>query len=245
MKRCHADSKGFTLIELVMVIIVLAVIAAVAVTKFGNRIETAKVEQTKREMEQLAQAITGNPDIFSNGARGDFGYVGDIGASPPDLDALVTNPGGYTTWQGPYIEAGLQSDDFKKDGWGVLYVYTDTLIRSVGSGSNIDKVFARSVSALVGNTVKGIVRDADLAPPGSVYRDSIQIALTYPDGTGGTTTVTTLPSASGTFQFSAVPIGNHQLRAVYFPAADTVTYPVTVYPGREARLDIIFPTDLW
>ncbi|RME19244.1 MAG: prepilin-type N-terminal cleavage/methylation domain-containing protein, partial [Candidatus Zixiibacteriota bacterium] len=211
------DTRGFTLIELVMVIIVLAVLAAVGVSTFGNRLETAKVEQTKREMDQLAKAIVGDADVYGNGTRGDFGYVGDVGSLPPNLDALVTNPGGYATWQGPYVEAGLQAGDFKKDGWGVAYVYIDTLIRSTGSGTNIDKVFARSTAALVSNTVRGVVRDANLVPPGNVYRDSLQLLLTYPDGSGSTTTTATLPNASGGFQFNGVPIGNHQLRAIYLP----------------------------
>ena len=245
MMRFAGPSRGFTLIELVIVVIVLAVVAAVAVSKLGPQIETAKVEQTKREMEQLARAIVGNPAVYGSGTRGDFGYVGDVGALPPNLDALVQNPGGYATWDGPYIEAGMNGADFKTDGWGAPYVYQDTLIRSVGSGSNIDKVFAPSTAALVANTVEGAVRDAGMRPPGAAFRDSLQVLLSYPDGAGGEATAVQVPSTAGKFQFSSVPIGRHTLRVVYLPLADTTTYEVTVYPGRTARLDVVLPVTLW
>jgi prepilin-type N-terminal cleavage/methylation domain-containing protein len=243
--RSAVDNRGFTLIELVIVIIITGILAAVAVKQMSASIETANYEQTKRELDELAKAIVGNPDVYAEGARTDFGYVGDIGALPPNLDALVTNPGGYTTWDGPYIEGGISASDFKQDAWKTPYLFVDTLIRSTGSGADIDKVFSGSRSELLANTVRGCFRNADGSVPGVSYRDSVDICFTYPNGIGAYTTATLHPSAEGNFAFTNVPIGNHRLEVIYIPAADTTVYPVCVMPGRVTSLDITSPADLW
>ena len=59
MKRLR-DNGGFTLIEIVLVILIMGIVAAVAVGQFGSTLETARVEHTKAELNQLARAITGN-----------------------------------------------------------------------------------------------------------------------------------------------------------------------------------------
>ena len=239
------NNRGFTLIELIIVIMIVGIMATVAVRKLGTSLETAKYEHTKKELDALAEAMVGDPNLFAKGARTDFGYVGDIGALPPNLDALVTNPGGYATWDGPYISRGVDLNEFKQDGWKSAYVYSDTLLRSTGSGSNIDKIIALSSSALLGNGVQGYVVDADDEMPGAIYRDSLVIRLTYPDGSGNVTTSTTSPTAGASFSFSGVPIGNQRLSVIYTPDNDTVTYTVSVTPQSAVQVAITFPADLW
>ncbi len=236
---------GFTLVELAIVIVIVGIIAAVATRKMTQTVETAQYENTKQEMEHLAFAIVGNPAVYANGTRTDFGYVGDIGALPANLDALVSNPGGYSTWDGPYMGSGYNEDDFKKDAWGVEYVFSDTVLRSTGSGSNIDKVFAASTAALTSNTVKGFVVDANHDVPGTEETTSLTICLSYPYGTGGTNTSTTNPDNYGNFSFSGVPIGPHTLMVVYESEDDTATYNVSVEPNSTTKLSITFPADLW
>jgi hypothetical protein len=233
------------MVELVVVIIILGIIAGVAVRNMGGAVTAAQVEHTKTELDNLAHAIVGNPGSYALGSRSDFGYAGDVGAIPPNLDALYQNPGGYVTWNGPYIERGVKGTDFKKDAWGVNYVLTGTTLRSTGSGSNIDKQFANSVVALTSDTITGTIFDANLTKPGSVYKDSLKILLTYPDGSGGNTTATINPDKNGRFTIPNVPIGYRTIRVVYIPMTDTIALPVTVYPGKICKLDIIFPTDLF
>lgn len=237
--------NAFTLIELTIIIIILGILAAVATRKLGDSVETAKWEHTKVELDELARAMVGNPEVYSNGARTDFGYVGDIGALPLNLDGLSQNPGSYSTWNGPYITDAFTSGDYKKDAWGTTYTYTDTLLRSTGSGSNIDKVIAISSASLLSNGVEGVIVDANKNIPGATYDDSVSVRLTYPDGSGGTSTASTTPSSFGNFSFAGVPVGNHTLTIIYIPDSDTVTYAVTVYPGADSKLDIVFPADLW
>ena len=245
MSMSFHSRRGFTLIELVIVIIILAILASVATRQLSNTVDTAKYEQTKNELDALASAIRGSEELYTDGARTDFGYVGDIGAFPLNLDALVQNPGGYATWQGPYIDRGVAVDDFKKDGWGMTYTYQDTMIRSAGSGSNIDKLLASSRAELLGNSVEGYLVDADRTPPTSAYMTSIWIQLIHPNGTGGITVDSVRPTSTGYFLFSNIAIGNHTLRAIYTAATDTVTIAVAVYPKRSTRLNVIFPADLW
>ena len=243
---CHIRSNnGFTLIEIVLVIMIIGILSTIAVTRMSSSIGTARFEQTKKELDQLAFAIVGNPELYADGARSDFGYVGDIGALPLNLDALTQNPGGYITWDGPYIGRGMATDDFKKDAWGTVYAYTDTLLRSSGSGSNIDKTFAGSSAELLSNNVTGTVVDADMTIPGASFRDSVTVQLLFPNGSGSMTTASINPDNHGYFSFSGIPIGNQTLRIIYTPDSDTVYYDIAVYPNRDVKLGIVFPADLW
>ncbi len=244
-KEKLTNTDGFTLIELVIIIVIAGIITAVAVINMSSSLDTAKYEGTKSELDELALAIAGNPALATNGARSDFGYVGDVGGLPPNLDALAQNPGGYTTWDGPYIDKVAATDDFKRDGWGVNYTYTDTLIRSTGSGSNIDKIYAPNRASLLSNTVAGYVIDASHSMPGTIFKDSLSLRITYPNGSGGVVTASTIPDVRGNFSFANVPIGRHALTAIYLPDNDTLLYDIAVTPNSVIKLDVIFPHDLW
>ena len=238
------NNQGYTLIELVLIILLIGVISSVAVRQMTSSVQTAQYEHTKQELDQLAYAIVGDPHVFANGSRSDFGYVGDVGALPTNLDALVTNPG-YATWDGPYMTNGTGNNDFKNDSWNSNYILTGTSIRSTGSGSNIDKELAPSVNALLANTVSGYIIDASGQAPGSVYADSMLVRLIYPNGSGGYTTAAISPSKSGSFSFTSLPIGVHSLEVIYHPDTDTVRYSVAVLPESATKLSLVFPADLF
>jgi general secretion pathway protein G len=235
--------RGFTLIEMVVVIIIIGILASIAAMKMSSTIETSKFEATRAEMDELARAIVGDAAVYNDGARSDFGYVGDIGALPPNLNALVTNPG-FASWNGPYINSNTGSDDFKKDGWDVDYIYIGTLLRSVGSGSNMDKALAPA-AALLNNNVTGYLIDADNNIPGSIYGDSLDVSMIYPDGSGSMATSTINPANDGSFSFANIPVGNHTLQVVFIPESDTIEYQVCVIPGEDAYIEVTFPADLW
>lgn len=242
------QQAGFTLMELVIVIVVMGIIATVALRSMEAPIANARFESTMAEMDQLAMAIAGNPALYSSGVRTDFGYVGDNGALPPNLDALKTNPG-LGTWRGPYIDGSFSqaATDFKRDAWGVDYDYSGGVtIRSTGgSPDTLTRQFANSTADLLSNSVEVFVTDAAGNPPGD-SADDVSIVLSYPNGAGGTKDSALTANSSGRAVFSStIPVGNHDLQAVYAATDDTVTAIASVLPGGTCYVTLRFPGALW
>lgn len=240
--------KAFTLIELVLIIVIIGIVATIAMKSMQPAIDRSRFEATTREMELLAQAIVGDPNQVQDGIRTDFGYVGDVGGLPPNLDALATNPGGYSTWDGPYIRSDFveNADDYKKDGWGDLYTYTGGVtISSSGGGSPITRQFAQNASDLTSNTANGTIYDGLGSSPGDSAL-SVIVTIYYPDGGGNTTSSSTNPSSAGTFSFSnSIPVGNHLVRAIYSATNDTTSRYISVTPGTDSYCELRFAGGIW
>jgi len=127
--------KGYTLMELVIVLVVIALLAAVAVPTIGNMVTESQVRVTEKEMVELVKAIIGDPE------QGLRGYVDELGALPATVNALHSigasspyNPFTRTGWNGPYIDTtrkdvdndgvvGANEFDSLNDSWGNPYVY--------------------------------------------------------------------------------------------------------------------------
>jgi len=104
----HNDQKGFTLIELMLVVIIIGALTAMVMPRLAGRTEQAKVS--------AAQA-----DISANIATALKLYELDNGRFPSGEDggltALFNKPSNAGNWNGPYLE--------KKplDPWGKEYQY--------------------------------------------------------------------------------------------------------------------------
>ena len=86
---------GFTLIEIMLVVIIIGALAAMVLPRL-----TGRGEQARRAAAQT--------DIKSNIATGLKLYELDNGSFPTTsegLKALMSKPGSATNWNGPYIEA--------------------------------------------------------------------------------------------------------------------------------------------
>ncbi len=242
MQRIRNNS-GFGLIELTVVVIIVGILVAVAMQSATVMVQDARRVETEREIEMLADAIVGDPAIISNGQRADFGYVGDVGSFPANLQALYENPGGYSTWDGPYLPPGLAQDStgFKTDEWGSLYNYSGGVtITSTGSGSTITEKIANSVTDYTLNTLNGSIRDANDSVPGATYLDSVDIKVTIPNGGGGATTKAYIPDSAGLFTLDSLPVGTHPLRMIYTPNVDTLLRYVTILPRHKGWVSYKF-----
>lgn len=143
------DSLGFTLTELVIIIIVLGIIAAVAIPKFGSFAENARINATKEEMLMIKKAIVGDPRVVSGGKYINKGFAGDVGFIPTSLSDLTCRPDSIapydfhtgTGWNGPYIDSAGQN--YLKDAWDKDYVYDPDgrTITSTGAVPNITLSF--------------------------------------------------------------------------------------------------------
>jgi len=235
MMRYLKDNKGISLIELTIMLVVIGILTAVAMKTMTPAVEDARRVKTEREMETLAKGIVGDPTLLSSSRRANFGYVGDVGAFPPNLSALVINPG-YGTWHGPYLPAGYAEDTngYQLDEWGSAYTYTGGLtISSSGHGTPIVKKIADATSDYLLNSYAGTVLDALDSLPGSIKKDSVNINVIIPDGTGGTLTKTYYPLASGLFRLDSLPVGQHALNIIYVPQNDTLVRSITILPRQQ------------
>lgn len=239
--------KGFTLIEVVISIIIIGILAAVTVNTIKPMADNIKIENTKVELEEIGDAIAGNQEIQSNGVRSQFGYLGDVGSFPPNLDALRSNPGGYSTWNGPYLKSDINqnTNDYKTDAWGTTYTYSAGVeIKSTGSGSEIVYKFGNSNNDFLLNSVSGIILDKSEFPPGLIYKDSLFVNLVYPNGSGGLVSKSSAVQANGYYFFDSIPIGSHALELIYTPTNDTINRFVSVTPSSNLNLDIKLSSNL-
>ncbi|MBT9171528.1 MAG: Type II secretion system protein G [Actinobacteria bacterium] len=128
IKEAIMKDKGFTLIELVMIIVILGILAAVAIPRFYDISTDAKQAVTRHRLEELRKAIVGNPDVVGSGTYSARGFRGDVGRFPAALTDLAANPGlpawnryTKTGWNGPYVSPS--GGQYLLDAWGRAFVY--------------------------------------------------------------------------------------------------------------------------
>ncbi|MCM8757300.1 MAG: type II secretion system major pseudopilin GspG [Candidatus Omnitrophica bacterium] len=106
-KKGKIRKAGFTLVELLLVLVILATLAAIVVPKFTRRSEQARITAARTDIANLEVAL----DTFEID-------VGRFPTTEEGLQALVEAPADTPNWKGPYIKRGVP-----KDPWGNPYQY--------------------------------------------------------------------------------------------------------------------------
>jgi len=99
--------SGFTFFEILVVVMIIGLLAALVVPKFWKKITGAKQTAAKAQIELFGTAL----DAF----RLD---IGRYPTSEEGLKALREVPTGVDRWQGPYLPKELPNDP-----WGRPYIY--------------------------------------------------------------------------------------------------------------------------
>jgi general secretion pathway protein G len=91
MKARTALRAGFTLVEMMVVIVIIGILATVLVTQLGGKADRAKVEATKAMIKQVSDAL----DLFKLDQNRYPRNLDDLMMQPPDIDPKKWPPGGY------------------------------------------------------------------------------------------------------------------------------------------------------
>ncbi|HSO43594.1 MAG TPA: type II secretion system major pseudopilin GspG [Rhodospirillales bacterium] len=106
---CEGSQAGFTLLEVLVVLVILGLIAAVvAGPQVFKLLGTAKSETAKMQIERIGGAL----DLYRL-------EIGRYPSEQENLLALVEAPPGVPQWNGPY----LKKKESIVDPWGQVYVY--------------------------------------------------------------------------------------------------------------------------
>ncbi|SPB18700.1 type II secretion system protein GspG [Caballeronia novacaledonica] len=105
--------RGFTLLELLVVLLIIALLAGYVGPKLFGEVGKARSKTAASQMKGIESAL----DRY----RLDTGHFPSTDAG---LAALMTNVGNTTGWEGPYMSSAIPNDP-----WGKPYIY-----RSPGEG---------------------------------------------------------------------------------------------------------------
>jgi len=100
---------GFTMVELMAMLIIIGLLATLVVTKVASKIDQARVTTTKANLKALHAAV--------NQFKMD---TGRFPAEDEGLMALIEQPADVTVWEpGGYLE----TTELPPDGWGNEFIY--------------------------------------------------------------------------------------------------------------------------
>ena len=112
-------ARGFTLLELLVVVTIIGLLAAYVGPKYFSQLGKSEQGVAKAQIEAFARAL----DTY----RLD---VGHYPTTEEGLSALLTRPANAIRWNGPYLQKAVPLDP-----WGRAYLY-----RSPGTTGDFDIV---------------------------------------------------------------------------------------------------------
>ena len=106
--RSASRTRGMTLIEILVVLVLIGVVLGIVGGNFIGKGEKAKADAAKIEISQIAQTL----DLYKL-------EIGRYPTTQEGLQALITAPAGVSNWNGPYWKRST----VPKDPWGNEYRY--------------------------------------------------------------------------------------------------------------------------
>ena len=103
--RPCSRNGGFTIIELLIVMAILGMLAVMVAPNLFNKADSARQDAARSQISSIGSALAT--------------YRLDVGQYPDDLEGLMRNDTGRSTWDGPYL-----SKEVPRDPWGNEYQYT-------------------------------------------------------------------------------------------------------------------------
>jgi len=117
MRSLPRRNGGFTLLEMLAVIVLLGIVATIVVRQVGGNVDKGKYGAGKAQLASLSMKIEN--------------YALDVGAPPKNLQQLTTKPANARNWNGPYAKPSDLQDPF-----GHEFGY-----RSPGQHGSFDLIF--------------------------------------------------------------------------------------------------------
>jgi general secretion pathway protein G len=99
-------SRAFTLVEMMLVVMIIGILAALVIPKIAGKSEQARV-------------TAAHADIYGGIKTALDSYEVDNGFYPKSLQDLIQQPGNAKNWRGPYLDPAT----LPIDPWGYPYVY--------------------------------------------------------------------------------------------------------------------------
>jgi len=96
--RSMPRAAGFSLIEMLAVIVLIGIVAGIVVQQVGKNVDKGKWGAGKAQVQALAGKVEG--------------YALDNGSPPARLEDMVNKPGNAANWMGPYAKESDMKDPF-------------------------------------------------------------------------------------------------------------------------------------
>jgi prepilin-type N-terminal cleavage/methylation domain-containing protein len=184
--------QGFTLLEMVLVLFLMAMIASAALFLTENVEDQVKFEDTRARMEAIRMAIVGDTSRSLNGETELRGFVMDMGRLPECIRELIDpqdcNGNALPLWQyddanslaygwnGPYLQATSESDGDSHFRDGYRNVGADAATDDLNSGWS-DFTSALDTLSVTSNGVDGSDAADDITDNALINPNDHQVDL--------------------------------------------------------------------
>lgn len=246
---------GFTILEIITVVAIIGTLAGAIIPVTLHVTRSKRESATREELQVMKKAIIGGTLSTEWGKEATFGYLGDMGSLPQDLEDLYIQRQGVPSfsfdstlgigsgWRGPYVakKAYTGITDFLKDPYGRPYAYSTASYTDTNTGAEVWGTIRSLGRDGINNTPDDltveILRSEILADATGRVNNTMgagvpKIFVTIHYSSGGTlTSSTTQTDMEGRYQFFTIPMGERAITLqpglVYIPGTAFANIDIT------------------